>query len=152
MNITIIQVGKTRTNFIEAAEQEYSKRLQVDAKLHVKTLKSGKGEVVKMKEDEGQSIIEAIPENSFVIVLHEYGKMLTSPEFAELIEQKRSTGTSHITFIIGGTYGLSDSVLNRADFTLSFSKMTFTHEMIRPLLLEQLYRAFSIIKGKTYHY
>ncbi|HMR01577.1 MAG TPA: 23S rRNA (pseudouridine(1915)-N(3))-methyltransferase RlmH [Candidatus Gracilibacteria bacterium] len=152
MNITIVQVGKTRTDFIAAAEQEYSKRLQSDAKVQVKILKSGKGEVAKIKEDEGQAILEALPKDSFVIVLHEYGKQLTSPEFAELIQQKKDSGTSHITFVIGGTYGLSESVLKRTNFTLSFSKMTFTHEMIRPLLLEQLYRAFSIVKGKTYHY
>lgn len=152
MNITIIQVGKTRADYLAAAEQEYTKRLQSDAKLHIKTLKSAHGEIPAIKEDEGRAILAAIPKDTFIIALHESGKQFTSPDFAAFLQQKRDSGASHVTFIIGGTYGLSPAILEKADLLLSFSKMTFTHEMIRTLLLEQIYRAFTITKGKIYHY
>lgn len=150
MQFTIIQVGKTRPGFLQEAEKEYLKRLKPYARLNVITVKDGKAPHIK--EDEAAKILKAVPESSFVIALDEHGKQMTSPELATFIGEKRDKGFPHITFIIGGCYGLADSVLQQSELALSFSKFTFTHEMIRTLLYEQLYRAFTLLKGKTYHY
>jgi 23S rRNA (pseudouridine1915-N3)-methyltransferase len=159
MKITIIQIGKTKHDFFKEAEQEYLKRLHPYTKIEIITLKesvlpaggalSGR-EIVKEKE--ALEILKNLPQKSFLIALDEKGKSMTSLKFAEFLRQKKDFGQADVTFIIGGPYGLSPKVLEKAQLKLSFSEFTFTHEMIRVLLVEQLYRAFTILQGKTYHY
>ena len=150
--IKIIAVGKTKQKFILDGVQEYNKRLTKYSKVvweivvDVKLSSSINVDIVKAKESE--KILSKIKPNDFVAALDERGKQFTSPEFAKFISQRNQ----NITFIIGGVYGLSDIIKKRANILLSFSKSTMTHQMIRLLLSEQLYRAFTIITGKKYHY
>lgn len=157
--ITVIQLGKTKASYLQEAEKEYIKRLGTDAKLVIITLKdakaiknAGPADIQKIKEDEGENILKSIPPDTFVIALDEKGKQFTSPQFAEFLGKKLDQGNTKITFVIGGCYGLSEKIRNKADMLLSFSQFTFTHEMMRPLLYEQLFRALSLIKGEKYHY
>jgi len=158
MKITIIQVSKTKTAYLQSAENEYLKRLGPYAKIETVTVKSCAGvdsglaarQIAKKKEAE--EILKAVPRDSFVIALDETGRQYSSPEFAEIIKKNRDFGGGDITFITGGSYGLDASVLEKAGLKLSFGKFTYTHEIIRTLLLEQIYRAFTIIAGKVYHY
>jgi len=159
MKITIIQVGKTKASSSREIEQEYLKRLKSYAAINVITLKeastgssanSASRELSRLKE--GLEILKHIPKDSFIIALDEHGKSMDSVEFARFIGRKRDFEGANVTFLIGGPYGLSQSILTKTNLRLSFSALTFTHEMIRILLLEQLYRAFSILAGKTYHY
>lgn len=159
MKITILQIGKTKQRFFQETEAEYLKRLQPFVQVKIVTLaeevlQNGSVEAgrEKVKFAEAQKILKHIPQDSFVIALDEKGKSLASIQFAEFIQQKQNFGPPHLIFIIGGPYGLAQEILKRADLKLSFSAFTFTHEMIRILLLEQIYRAFTILKGKTYHY
>lgn len=159
MNITIIQVGKTKNKYFQEAENEYIKRLQPTAKLNIITLKeyalpAGSPQAGReiAKDKEAAEILKNLPPKSFIIALDEKGKFLTSIEFADFIKKKRDFEGANITFIIGGPYGLSTKIFEKVDLKLSFSAFTYTHEIIRTLLLEQIYRAFSIIAGKTYHY
>ncbi len=158
MHITIIQVGKTKHQFVQQAEQEYLKRLGISAKVNIITLREASeistsdSSRESAKSQEAGRILEAIPDDSFVVALDEHGKQFTSVEFARFIEKNRDFEGGDMTFIIGGPFGLHQRVLERTNLTLSFSRFTFTHEMIRMLLLEQLYRAFTIITQKTYHY
>ena len=159
MKITIIQVGKTKASSSREIEQEYLKRLKPYAAINVITLKEASTgssanpasrELSRQKE--GLEILKHIPKDSFIIALDEHGKSMDSVEFARFIGRKRDFEGANVTFLIGGPYGLSQSILTKTNLRLSFSSLTFTHEIIRILLLEQLYRAFSILAGKTYHY
>jgi len=154
LQITILQIGKTKHQFISEAEQEYLKRLSPYARIKQQTLKEGRvqNNPQVTKADEAKSFLEALPKHTFLIALDETGRQFTSPEFAKQIETIKDFGEANITFIIGGPFGLDDSIRKSANLILSFSKFTFTHEMIRILLLEQLYRAMMIISNKTYHY
>ncbi len=154
MKIKILALGKSKQKFIEEGLQEYLKRLtryvQIDFKIlpDVKLTKTNSIEIVKEKE---AIILEKqLAEFDFVIALDENGIQYSSKDFAKLIEMKK--GKSNLAFIIGGVYGLSPKILNKANLILSFSKFTFTHQMIRFILTEQLYRAFTILEGKKYHY
>ena len=159
MNITIIQIGKTKHSFFQEAELEYLKRLHTYAKLRMITLKesiipsgssSAGREIVKQKE--AIEIKKHIPSDTFIVALDEKGKKIDSLKFADFLKQKKDFEGANVTFIIGGPYGLTSEMREKAHLVLSFSAFTFTHELIRVLLLEQLYRAFTIIAGKTYHY
>jgi len=145
MNIRVVCIGKLKEKYWVDAVCEYSKRLTKYCNLTIEEL----------KEDslfaEGQNILKRIKKETFVITLEIAGNMLDSEALAEKIETLGMEGKSDITFIIGGSVGLSDEVGRRADFKLSFSKMTFPHQMMRVFLLEQIYRSFKIIKGETYH-
>ena len=103
-------------------------------------------------ERETQRLLAIIPQNSYVILLYVIGKQLSSPELAAKLDALTLAGHSHITFVIGGAFGYTDALRRRADLALSFSKMTFTHQMIRLLLIEQIYRAFKISRGEKYHW
>ena len=155
MHITIIQVGKTKTPPIEILTNYYQKLLSPYAKIKIITIKPATGTSItheQSKEAEAKIILPLLNPTSFQIALDEHGKIITSNDFAKFIQQKQLSGVSNLTFIIGGAFGLSQLILKKSDLNLSFSAMTFTHQMIRPLLFEQLYRAFTIISGKTYHY
>ena len=155
VKITIIQIGKTKAHFLQQAEMEYLKRLGAYAKVKIITVKEAQAEgknTQTAKEKEAAEIIKNIPDDSYVIALDENGRQYSSVEFAGLIRKNRDFEGGDITFITGGCYGLGAPVLEKAHLKLSFGKFTFTHEIIRTLLLEQVYRAFTIISGKSYHY
>jgi 23S rRNA (pseudouridine1915-N3)-methyltransferase len=159
MHIQIIQIGKTKNSYIREAEQEYLQRLEGFGRVEVTVLReshineSSNNQLrAKAVEAEGKEILEALPKQSFVVVLDERGKSMDSVEFAQKLKQIRDYEGGKITFVIGGAFGLSDHVRSKANLLLSFSSFTFTHEMIRMLLLEQLFRASTILGNKTYHY
>lgn len=158
MNITIISVGKLKEKYLKQAVEEYSKRLQRYCRLDIIELNDEKTpdnaspkEEQQIKEKEGQAILKAIKDNSFVIALDLKGKMLSSEEFASFIQDSNTRGISSFTLIIGGSLGLSQEIINRANYKLCFSKMTFPHQLFRVMLLEQIYRGFRIIGGEPYH-
>ena len=155
MNIKVICLGKTKDNFISKGIAEYQKRIGRYGKLSWTILAdvklTGSNSVEIVKEKEAEIILKKIHSRDFVIALDERGKQFSSPNFAKYLERISVNGKS-ITFIIGGVYGLAENVRQRADLILSFSEFTFTHQMIRMLLAEQIYRAFTIINGKKYHY
>ena len=158
MNITIISVGKIKEKYLTDAIKEYSKRLSRYCKLEILELpdeqtpdKAGEALENIIRQKEGQRIIKAIREEAYVIALAIQGKKLTSEAFAEKLESLEIQGKSHIMFVIGGSLGLSPEVLQLADFQLSFSDMTFPHQLMRVILLEQIYRCFRIINHEPYH-
>ena len=158
MKITIIRVGKIKEKFYREAVNEYVKRLSKYCKLEIIELADEKtpdgassAEERRIKEVEGQRILKSIKEDALVIALAIEGKMMSSEEFSAEINRIGIQGGSHIVFIIGGSLGLSDAVLQRADKKLSFSKMTFPHQLMRVILLEQIYRAYRIMRGQPYH-
>lgn len=158
MNINIVCIGKLKEKYWVAGIEEYSKRLKAYCKMNIIELKEVRlpdkaslSEVESLKEAEGNEILKVIKEDSYVITLEVQGKLLSSEELAHKIEKLSIEGKSHITFVIGGSLGLGKNVLSHSDFGLSFSKMTFPHQMIRVVLLEQIYRSFKIIKKETYH-
>lgn len=158
MKITILAVGKIKEKFYTEAVNEYSKRLSRYCKLEViqvadeKTAEnSTDNEMDIVKQKEAERLLKHIPEDAYVITLEINGKALDSVELAEKINKLGVTGTSHIIFVIGGSLGLYKSVSDRADFKLSFSKMTFPHQLMRVILLEQIYRSYRIINHQPYH-
>lgn len=158
MKITVIAVGKIKEKFFVDAIGEYSKRLSRYCKLEIiqvadEKTPDGASETVEeqIKEKEGERILSNIKEGSFVVALAINGAMLDSVELAEKIEKWGVSGISQIVFVIGGSLGLSSQVLARADYKLSFSKMTFPHQLMRVVLLEQIYRSYRIIQNEPYH-
>ena len=158
MKITLITVGMIKEKYLKDAIAEYSKRLSRYCKLEIvevadeKTPDSASDTVEDaIRDKEGERILKYIKEDAFVITLEIAGKMLTSEEMAEKIEKLGVQGTSHIIFIIGGSIGLGREILKRSDYALSFSKMTFPHQLMRVILLEQIYRSYRIINHEPYH-
>jgi 23S rRNA (pseudouridine1915-N3)-methyltransferase len=158
MNITVISVGKLKEKYLKEAIQEYSLRLTKYCKLDIievpdekapENMSAAEEEIVKLKE--GQVILKNVKDDTYVIALAIQGKQLSSEKFAELISGLGLRGKSNIAFVIGGSLGLSEEVLKRADYHLSFSAMTFPHQVMRVILLEQVYRGFRIIRGEPYH-
>lgn len=158
MNITLISVGKLKEKYLKEAIDEYVKRLQRYCKISIIELQDEKTpdnasekEELQIKDKEGEAILKVIKDTSYVIVLDLKGKMITSEEFSFYIQELGVSGKSDLVFIIGGSLGLAQSVINRANYKLCFSKMTFPHQLFRVMLLEQIYRAFRIIKNEPYH-
>ena len=158
MKITVITVGKIKEKYLEDAIAEYSKRLSRYCKLEIIQVADEKtpdraSEVVEtqIKDKEGERILSHIKDTAYVVALAIEGKMISSEELAELIDGLGVRGESHIQFVIGGSLGLSKKVLERADYKLSFSRMTFPHQLMRVILLEQVYRGFRILAGEPYH-
>ncbi|NLK77513.1 MAG: 23S rRNA (pseudouridine(1915)-N(3))-methyltransferase RlmH [Clostridiales bacterium] len=158
MKITVLTVGKVKEKFYRQAIEEFQKRLSRYCKLEIievpdeKTLDhASETEERLIKEKEGQRILKYIKEDAWVCALAIEGKMLDSVELSEKLEQMGIGGVSHMIFVIGGSLGLADEVLKSADFKLSFSKMTFPHQLMRVILLEQIYRAYRIMQGEPYH-
>lgn len=156
--IRVIAVGKLKEKYLEDAVKEYSKRLSAYTKLEiVQVPDESAGADLSLKEEkiikdkEASEIIKHINKNEYVIALEIKGKLLSSEEFSQKIEQLSVSGIPDITFVIGGSIGLGDSVLQRADLSLSFSRMTFPHQLMRVILLEQIYRAYKIMKNEPYH-
>lgn len=159
MKITIACVGKIKEKYLTAGIEEFTKRLTPFCKLETVAINEEKmpdnpapAEKEQVLAKETNRLLAIIPENSYVILLDVIGKQLSSPELASKIDSLVLSGHSHITFVIGGAFGYTDALRRRADFALSFSKMTFTHQMIRLLLIEQIYRAFKISRGEKYHW
>ena len=158
MKITLITVGKIKEKYFTDAIAEYTKRLSRYCRTEIVQVadeKTPDGAVLavekQVKDIEGERILRHVAEDAFVVALEIRGEMLSSEELASFIERKQVSGTSHIQFIIGGSLGLSEAVLRRADYRLSFSRMTFPHQLMRVVLLEQIYRSFRIIAGEPYH-
>ena len=158
MKITLITVGKIKEKYLRDAIAEYSKRLSRYCKLEIIEVADEKtpdqaSETVEenIRAKEGARILKYIREDMYVITLEIGGKMLSSEEFAGKIESLGIQGKSSIAFVIGGSIGLGKEVLRRSDYALSFSKMTFPHQLMRVILLEQVYRGYRIINGEPYH-
>lgn len=158
MKISILCVGKVKEKFYREAIDEFTKRLGRYCKLEIIEVADEKTdeqasdtEIRLVKEKEGERLLKNIKEDAYVIALCIDGKQLDSEELSEKIEKLGIQGISHICFIIGGSLGLSDAVVKRADFKLSFSKMTFPHQLMRVILLEQIYRGYRIMNHEPYH-
>ena len=159
LNINIICVGKLKETYLKDAVNEYSKRLQKYCNLEITELADEKlpnklnpSLISDIKNKECNKILQAIHKDSFVFCLDLKGKNFSSEEFSQKIDDIALNSNSHITFIIGGTLGLNDDVLKHSNELICFSKMTFPHQLIRIFLLEQIFRAFKISKGETYHW
>lgn len=158
MRITIVTVGKIKEKYLKDAIAEYSKRLSKYCKLEIMEVPDEKtpdmaSEAVEkqIRDKEAERIGKYLRDDAYVIALAIDGKMLDSEELACKIDTLGIQGKSHIIFVIGGSIGLGDEVLQRADYKLSFSKMTFPHQLMRVILLEQIYRSYRIIQGEPYH-
>lgn len=158
MNVKILCVGKIKEKFYRDAIDEYLKRLSKYASVSVVEVADEKtsenasdNEIDIVKEKEGERLLKHINERDFVIALAILGKQMDSVAFSKYIEDLGISGKSSIAFVIGGSLGLSDEILKRADYQISFSKMTFPHQLMRVILLEQIYRAMRIMKNEPYH-
>lgn len=158
MNISIFCVGKLKEKYLKHGIDEYLKRLGPYAKVEVIEVADEKApenlsetEMEQVKDKEGERILAKVSDDTYVIILAIQGKMLSSEELAQEIDQLATYGKSKIAFIIGGSLGLSKAVEMRANYALSFSKMTFPHQLMRLVLVEQIYRAFRINRGDAYH-
>lgn len=158
MKITLIAVGKVKEKFYTEAVAEYGKRLSRYCKLEIVQVADEKtpdraGALLErqIKDKEGERVLAKIPDGAYVAALAIEGEMLDSEELAEKINRLGIGGQSQIVFVIGGSLGLSEAVLRRADYRLSFSRMTFPHQLMRVILLEQVYRSYRIINGEPYH-
>jgi 23S rRNA (pseudouridine1915-N3)-methyltransferase len=158
-SITLCVVGRLREAFWRDASAEYLKRLSgLTTKIEITEVSdeptpddASAATEAQIRDKESERLLGKLPERAFVIVCDGGGKQLTSMQLAEKIEAVCVDGESHLVFVIGGSLGLSDSVRARASFTLSFGALTFPHQLMRVMLLEQLYRAFQINRGATYH-
>ena len=148
MNIELIVVGKTDMKEVETLVAMYAKRLNHYVRFAI-TKKLSEGE---QKRLEGEAILRLLTPSDYVMLLDEHGAELRSIEFADLVEKRMSAGIKRLVFLIGGPYGFSEAVYARANGKLSLSKMTFSHQIVRAIFLEQLYRAFTILKNEPYHH
>lgn len=158
MKITLITVGKIKEKYLKDAIAEYSKRLSKYCKLEIVEVADEKtpdqaSENVEhqIRQKEGERILRYVKDDAYVFTLEIGGTMLDSVAFAKKMETLGIQGKSHLIFIIGGSIGLGEEVLRRSDYALSFSKMTFPHQLMRVILLEQVYRGYRIIEGAPYH-
>ena len=158
MKITVITVGKIKEKYLRDAIAEYAKRLSRYCKLEIIEVADEKtpdqaSETVEeqIRDKEGERILKYIRDDMYVITLEIGGKMLSSEELADKINMLGIRGQSSVAFVIGGSIGLGREVLKRSDYALSFSKMTFPHQLMRVILLEQVYRSYRIINGEPYH-
>lgn len=156
MKIVVIAVGKTSTDYISRGVDEFLKRanryLGVELTV-IPDIKASKALAEEtQKQQEGRNILASLQPGDIVTLLDERGKELTSREFSGMIERRMIQGTKRLVFVIGGPYGFSKEVYERADSKLSLSRMTFTHEMVRLFFVEQIYRAMTIMRGEPYHH
>ncbi|MFC0015391.1 MULTISPECIES: 23S rRNA (pseudouridine(1915)-N(3))-methyltransferase RlmH [Allobacillus] len=158
MKITIISVGKLKEKYLKQGIQEYLKRLSSYAKVDIIEVADEKApenlseaEEKQVKDKEGERILQAISPDTYVITLEIEGKMLSSEQLAKKMDELALHGKSKLAFVIGGSLGISEAVQQRSNFAISFSKMTFPHQLMRLILLEQVYRGFRISRGEPYH-
>jgi len=159
MKITIVCAGKIKEKYLSAGIAEFMKRLKPFAQVEIREIHEEKmpdspsdAEKEQVLTREGEKLLKLVPEGSYLFVLDVFGKEKSSEELAASIDKLGLSGRSNITFLIGGAFGLSSEVRKSADELLSFSRMTFTHQMVRLLLVEQIYRAFKINRGEKYHW
>ncbi len=158
MKITVLCVGKIKEKFFREAIEEYSKRLSRYVSFEIAEVADEKDPgstsdavIRAVKQKEGDRLLSKIKDNTFLVPLVIEGESLSSTKFADLIKQKSVEGVSHITFVIGGSLGLDERIISRGSFRLSFSPMTFPHQLMRVILCEQIYRAYRIINNEPYH-
>lgn len=158
MNISIVTVGKLKEKYLKLGIEEYVKRLSAYAKIDVVEVADEKApeelseqEMKQVKQKEGERILAKISSDTYVIALAIQGKLQSSEELAETLDKLATYGKSKIAFVIGGSLGLSDEVLKRSNEQLSFSRMTFPHQLMKLILVEQIYRAFRINRNEPYH-
>ena len=158
MNISIVTVGKLKEKYLKQGIEEYLKRLNSYAKVEIMEVSDEKApeilsdiEMQQVKQKEGEKILAKINQDAYVIALAINGKLKSSEELADSLDKLATYGKSKVTFVIGGSLGLSEEVLKRANEQLSFSKMTFPDQLMRLILVEQVYRAFRINRGEPYH-
>jgi 23S rRNA (pseudouridine1915-N3)-methyltransferase len=158
VNISIVTVGKLKEKYLKQGIEEYLKRLTAYAKVDVIEVADEKApeilselEMVQVKQKEGERILAKISQDTYVIALAIQGKLSSSEELADSLDKLATYGKSKIAFVIGGSLGLSDEVIKRSNEQLSFSRMTFPHQLMRLILVEQIYRAFRINRNEPYH-
>ena len=156
MEIELLTIGKTSIGFVENGIDEYTKRLRHYIPYSIRSLPDVKNasrmDQTRQKEAEGQKILDSLTPSDFVVLLDERGKQYSSVEFSSFIEKQMVSGRRKTVFVVGGPYGFSKEVYERADSLLSLSKMTFNHEMVRLFFTEQIYRAMTILRGEPYHH
>ena len=156
MNIELIVVGKTDMREVEALVAMYTKRLNHYVRFAITTIadvrNTKKLSEADQKRLEGEAILKLINESDHLMLLDEHGAELRSIEFADMLQRRMLSGTKRLVFVIGGPYGFSDAIYQRANSKLSLSKMTFSHQIVRAIFTEQLYRAFTILKNEPYHH
>jgi 23S rRNA (pseudouridine1915-N3)-methyltransferase len=156
VKIKIIVIGRTHKKFLEEGENEYLKRLDryiSVERIEISDLKNAKNKTIdQIKNEEGKLILSKIEKGGWVVLLDEKGREYTSVGLSKYLQERMNRGLKHITFVIGGAYGFSEEVYKAANEKMALSKMTFSHQMIRMLFFEQLYRAFSILKNEPYHH
>lgn len=158
MKVTVVAVGKLKEKYLKEGISEYSKRLSRFCELQIVEVEDeqapenlSESQGIQVKKREAERIIKKAKEGSALIVLDLKGKKLNSEGFADKLNSFFISGKSHITFVIGGSLGLDDELVQKADFRLCLSDMTFPHQLARLILLEQVFRAFKIMSGETYH-
>lgn len=158
MRITILTVGKIKESYLREAVQEYSKRLGRYCRLEILETADEKtpdrletAAAQQVREREGERLLKRLPADSYVITLEILGRQLSSEKFAQKIDNLAVQGVSHIVFVIGGSLGLGRNIREKSDFALSFSEMTYPHQLMRVILLEQIYRSYRIINKEPYH-
>ena len=158
MKIRIIAIGKIKETYLKLGIEEYLKRIKPYSQIEIVEVNDepvkdnpSDSEITIVKNKEGQKVLKLLKDSDYLISLDLGKKQLKSPEFARFLEEKFVLGNSFITFVIGGSYGLSDELKQRANDSISLSEMTFLHQMTRLILLEQIYRAFKINRNETYH-
>ncbi|OUO40445.1 23S rRNA (pseudouridine(1915)-N(3))-methyltransferase RlmH [Megamonas hypermegale] len=159
MKISIVAAGKIKEKYLRDGIAEFTKRLKPFTQIEFLEINEEKmkdnpspAEKAAVLKTEGERLLKKVPAGSYLIVLDVVGKSISSEELSQKIDTLTLNGHSHITFLIGGAFGLSQEIRDRADERISFSRMTFTHQMIRLLLIEQIYRAFKISRGEKYHW
>ncbi len=155
MTIKLIYIGKTFQSFIAEGCEEFEKRLKKYAKVEVHILpdvkQAGSLEPAQLKKQEAQLVLKYIKSEDLVVILDERGTQFTSVDFSKNLQEKMNRGTKTVCFVVGGAFGFDEQLYQRANEKLSFSKMTFSHQMIRLFLAEQIYRAFTILRNEPYH-
>lgn len=156
MKITLLVIGKTDKSYIKEAVEVYAKRLVHYIPFEMQIIPDVKNakklSTDQLKQKEGELILSCVPAGSELVLLDEVGKEFSSTGFAAFLEKRMIASTRQLCFVIGGAYGFSEQVYQKADLKFSLSKMTFSHQMVRMIFVEQLYRAFTITKGEPYHH
>ncbi len=156
MKVQLIVIGKTTEKYLVQGENEYLKRLKHYLRVETNVISDLKNTKKlteeQQKQKEGELILNQLTETDFVVLLDENGKLYSSVDFSDFIEKKTISGLKNLVFVVGGPYGFSNDLYARANAEISLSKMTFSHQMVRMIFLEQLYRAMTIIRGEPYHH
>ena len=156
MKITLMVVGKTTTGYLKPGIDDYTSRLKHYVPFDIQYVQDVKNtrnlSELQQKQNEGRSILASVDKSDYVVLLDEHGREMTSVQFSEYIQKRMSSGARRVVFVIGGPYGFSQEVYDRANEKISLSKMTFSHEMVRIIFAEQIYRAFTILNHEPYHH